>query len=191
MMRTIEAEPDDPAMEVMTNMETTTSHTRRSLVLAVAAVVVVAFILGSLNGRGEITDLGSASGDPNPATEVRYIASMVDAFNDADMNRWRAHFAPDADVFGANIDLESNDDYYAGFMALQHRLEITGSCRSLVDLTARQGNYVGLKVGISLGGGVGGVRMQNQNGVILRLDSTQKGINLNLGPKGVTLKLKE
>ena len=137
MMRTIEAEPDDPAMEVMTNMETTTSHARRSLVLAVAAVVVVAFILGSLNGRGEITDLGSASGDPNPATEVRYIASMVDAFNDADMNRWRAHFAPGADVFGANIDLESNDDYYAGFMALQHRLEITGSCRSLVDLTAR------------------------------------------------------
>ncbi len=53
------------------------------------------------------------------------------------------------------------------------------------------GNYVGLKVGISLGGGVGGVRMQNQNGVILRLDSTQKGVALTLGPKGVTLELKE
>ena len=66
-----------------------------------------------------------------------------------------------------------------------------GEVYDLKKVSDLSGNYVGLKVGISLGGGVGGVRMQNQNGVIIRLDSTKKGIKLNLGPSGVTLKLKE
>ncbi len=71
------------------------------------------------------------------------------------------------------------------------KVSAKGEVYDLKKVSDLSGNYVGLKVGISLGGGVGGVRMQNQNGVILRLDSTQKGIKLNLGPKGVTLKLKE
>ncbi len=71
------------------------------------------------------------------------------------------------------------------------KVSAVGEIYDLKKVSDLSGNYVGIKVGISLGGGVGGVRMQNQNGVILRLDSTQKGIKLNLGPKGVTLKLKE
>jgi len=71
------------------------------------------------------------------------------------------------------------------------KVSAKGEVYDLKKVSDFSGDYVGLKVGISLGGGVGGVRMQNQNGVILRLDSTQKGIKLNLGPKGVTLKLKE
>ncbi len=71
------------------------------------------------------------------------------------------------------------------------KVSAVGEVYDLKKVSDISGNYVGVKVGISLGGGVGGVRMQNQNGVIIRLDSTKKGIKLNLGPSGVTLKLKE
>ncbi len=71
------------------------------------------------------------------------------------------------------------------------KVSAKGEVYDLKKVSDLSGNYVGLKVGIALAGGVGGVRMQNQNGVIIRLDSTQKGIKLNLGPKGVTLKLKK
>ncbi len=71
------------------------------------------------------------------------------------------------------------------------KVSAKGEVYDLKKVSDLSGDYVGLKVGISLGGGVGGVRMQNQNGVIIRMDSTHKGIKLNLGPKGVTLKLKE
>ncbi len=71
------------------------------------------------------------------------------------------------------------------------KVSAKGEVYDLNNVSDLSGNYVGVKVSLSLGGGVGGVRMQNQNGVILRLDFTQKGIKLALGPKGVTLKLKE
>ena len=71
------------------------------------------------------------------------------------------------------------------------KVSAKGEVYDLNNVSDLSGNYVGVKVSLSLGGGAGGVRMQNQNGVILRLDFTQKGIKLALGPKGVTLKLKE
>jgi len=71
------------------------------------------------------------------------------------------------------------------------KVSAKGEVYDLNNVSDLSGNYVGAKVSLSLGGGVGGVRMQNQNGVILRLDFTQKGIKLALGPKGITLKLKK
>ena len=71
------------------------------------------------------------------------------------------------------------------------KVSAVGEIYDLKKVSDLSGNYVGVKTGMALGGGVGGVRMQNQNGVIIRLDSTQKGVALNLGPKGVTLKLKK
>ena len=88
-------------------------------------------------------------------------------------------------------------DYHfsmSGFSLLDFgisKVSAKGEVYDLNKVSDLSGNYVGVKVALSLGGGVGGVRLQNQNGVILRMDFTQKGIKLALGPKGVTLKLKE
>ena len=71
------------------------------------------------------------------------------------------------------------------------KVSAKGEVYDLKKVSDLSGNYVAIKVALSLGVGVGGIRMQNQNGVILRLDATHKGIKLALGPKGVTLKLKE
>ena len=145
MMQRIDAEPDGPALEVitMTDIQTEspteprTGRQRRNVGLAVAAVVVVAGLLGAFSDRGrELADLDTSAGT-GAASEQRFVASMVDAFNDIDPNRWRAHFAPGADVFGADVDLEMNEDYFAGFMALGHRIELTGGCETLVDATDR------------------------------------------------------
>ncbi len=71
------------------------------------------------------------------------------------------------------------------------KVSAKGEVYDLKKVSDFSGNYVGIKTGIALAGGIGGVRMQNQNGVILRMDSTQKGVKLNLGPGSVSLKLKE
>ena len=71
------------------------------------------------------------------------------------------------------------------------KVSAKGEIYDLKKVSDLSGNYVGVKVSLSLGGGAGGVRLQNQNGAIIRLDFTQKGIKLALGPKGLTLKLKK
>ncbi|CDH46198.1 conserved hypothetical protein [Candidatus Contendobacter odensis Run_B_J11] len=38
-----------------------------------------------------------------------------------------------------------------------------------------------------MGGGVGGVQMKNENGVIMRLESRTKGLRFNLSTSGVTV----
>jgi hypothetical protein len=140
MMTAAETQPTPPETEVMMTTETAeaTNSSKRSLVLVAAAVLAVALTVALLDDSGdETTELGPAADGPHQTTEVSHISRMIDAFNEADMDRWRTHFAPGAGVFGASLDLESNNDYYAGFMALEHQLEITGDCASLVDATPR------------------------------------------------------
>ena len=51
------------------------------------------------------------------------------------------------------------------------------------------GTYVQFAGGITLAGGVGGTVLKNQNGVIMRLQSTSQGLQFNLSSSGVTVKL--
>ena len=44
--------------------------------------------------------------------------------------------------------------------------------------------------GITLGGGMGGMVLKNENGVYMHLKSTSEGIALSLGASGLTVKLK-
>ena len=51
------------------------------------------------------------------------------------------------------------------------------------------GTYVQLEGAITLAGGVGGTVLKNQNGVIMRLQSTSQGLQFNLSSSGVTVKM--
>jgi hypothetical protein len=52
------------------------------------------------------------------------------------------------------------------------------------------GNYAAAAAGIAVGGGVGGVTMQNQKGVIINLYSVQQGVQLTIGPQGFNIEMR-
>lgn len=67
------------------------------------------------------------------------------------------------------------------------RMSARGEVYELKDLSQFPGTYVKLDGNIALGGGVGGMTLKNQNGVILRLEGTTQGIQFNIGASGVTV----
>ena len=52
------------------------------------------------------------------------------------------------------------------------------------------GNYAAVGAGIAVGGGVGGITMQNQKGVQIQLYSVVQGVQLTIGPQGFNIEMK-
>ena len=55
--------------------------------------------------------------------------------------------------------------------------------------SAISGAYGALGAGVALAGGVAGLAMQNERGVVIDLSATQQGVKLNLGPQGLTIRM--
>ena len=71
------------------------------------------------------------------------------------------------------------------------KVSAAGEVYDLFDISQFPGTYVAGDYGIALGGGVGGLILKNQNGVILHLKSTMEGIALSVGAEGLTIKLED
>jgi hypothetical protein len=69
------------------------------------------------------------------------------------------------------------------------KLSAVGEVYDLSDVSKFPGTFTKLESSITLGGGVGGTVLRNENGVIMRLTSTSEGLQLNLSASGVTVKL--
>ncbi len=69
------------------------------------------------------------------------------------------------------------------------KLSAVGEVYDLNDISKFAGTFTKLESSITLGGGVGGTILRNENGVIMRLTSTSEGLQLNLSASGVTVKL--
>ena len=69
------------------------------------------------------------------------------------------------------------------------KLAATGEVYDLTDVSKFPGTFTKLESSITLGGGVGGTILKNENGVIMRLTSTSEGLQFNLSASGVTVKL--
>ena len=67
------------------------------------------------------------------------------------------------------------------------RMRAVGEVYDLKDISKFPGTYTKLDAAVALGGGVGGLRMRNENGVIMRLDSRTQGLQFNIGMSGVTV----
>ncbi|MCB1777296.1 MAG: DUF1134 domain-containing protein [Candidatus Competibacteraceae bacterium] len=61
------------------------------------------------------------------------------------------------------------------------KMNATGEVYDLKDISEFPGIYTKLDMGVALGGGVGGLRLKNENGVIMRLESRTQGLQLNVG----------
>jgi len=62
-----------------------------------------------------------------------------------------------------------------------------GEIYNLKRLEDFPGTYVVTGGNVALGGGVGGMQLRNQNGVIMRLQSTSEGLQFNVGASGVSV----
>ncbi len=65
-----------------------------------------------------------------------------------------------------------------------------GEVYDLTDVAKFAGTYVAAEAGFALAGGVGGMVLRNQNGVIIHLRSVSQGTKLQLGTSGLTIKMK-
>lgn len=67
----------------------------------------------------------------------------------------------------------------------------TGEVYNLTDLSKFAGTYVAAEAGFALAGGMGGMVLRNQNGVVMHVHSTTRGARLQLGTSGLSVKLKQ
>jgi len=65
-----------------------------------------------------------------------------------------------------------------------------GDVYNLTDPAKLAGNYVAAEAGIVLAGGVGGMVLRNQDGVVLHIRSVSQGAKLQLGTSGLMIKMK-
>jgi len=67
----------------------------------------------------------------------------------------------------------------------------TGEVYNLTDVAKFPGTYVAAEAGFTLAGGVGGMVLRNQDGVVMHVRSVSKGAKLQLGTSGLNIKLKQ
>jgi hypothetical protein len=70
------------------------------------------------------------------------------------------------------------------------KADAVGDVYNLTDVSKFEGNYLAGEAGFALAGGMGGMSLRNQNGVIMHLRSVSQGAKLQLGPAGMNIKLK-
>ena len=71
------------------------------------------------------------------------------------------------------------------------RANASGEVYNLTDVAKFAGTYVAAEAGLTLAGGMSGMILRNQDGVIMRLHSTSRGARLQLGTSGLTIRLKQ
>ena len=70
------------------------------------------------------------------------------------------------------------------------RASATGDVYNLTEVDKFAGTYVAAEAGFTLAGGMGGMVLRNQNGVVMHIRSTSRGARLQLGTSGLTIRLK-
>ena len=69
-------------------------------------------------------------------------------------------------------------------------INAVGNVYNLKYASDLAGNYVAAGAGLTLAGGVGGISMKNQRGVLINLYTVQAGVQLNIGPQGFTIEMR-
>ena len=70
-------------------------------------------------------------------------------------------------------------------------LTATGQVFNLTNIADFAGDYASVEASAALVVGAGWINMKNEKGVLLALKSEQGGVNLQLGPRGMGVSMKE
>jgi len=71
------------------------------------------------------------------------------------------------------------------------KVSAAGQVYDLPDISKFAGTYAKLDGNATIGGGVGGTVLRNEHGVIMKLNSTQEGLQFNLSANGVQVTLEK
>ena len=71
------------------------------------------------------------------------------------------------------------------------RASAVGDVYNLTDVSKFAGTYVAAEAGFTLAGGLGGMVLRNQEGVVMHIRSTSRGARLQLGTSGLAIKMKQ
>lgn len=85
------------------------------------------------------------------------------------------------------FDIEGIEVGSVGFS----RSTANGTVYNLKSLEDFNGTYTAVGASATVGGGGGVSKMRNQNGVVINLGSTSKGLRMKAGLDGLTVKLKD
>jgi hypothetical protein len=69
-------------------------------------------------------------------------------------------------------------------------INAVGNVYNLIKPADLTGNYVAAGAGVTLAGGIGGVTMKNNRGVLINLYTVQQGVQLTIGPQGFNIEMK-
>ena len=67
------------------------------------------------------------------------------------------------------------------------RMAAVGQVYDMKNVEDFAGTYVKLDGSVALGGGVGGMTLKNEKGVIMSLNGTTQGLQFNIGASGVSV----
>ena len=70
-------------------------------------------------------------------------------------------------------------------------MELSGDVLNLKNLADFNGNYTSFGAGITIAGGGSGATMKNQNGVVMNVVATTRGLTFKLGVDGMKVELKK
>jgi hypothetical protein len=69
--------------------------------------------------------------------------------------------------------------------------ELSGEVFNLKNLADFDGNYAGVSAGITVAGGGNAMAMKNQNGVVMHVVASTRGLTFKLGVDGMKVELKK
>jgi hypothetical protein len=69
-------------------------------------------------------------------------------------------------------------------------INAVGNVYRLTKASDLAGNYFAAGAGATLAGGVGGITMRNNQGVIINLYTVQQGVQLTIGPQGFAIDMR-
>jgi hypothetical protein len=70
------------------------------------------------------------------------------------------------------------------------KMDATGEVHDLKNIADFPGKYFEVKASGTIALGAGGIAMENDKGVVIKLVSKNKGVQLSVGPKGVDITMK-
>jgi len=142
----------------------------------VCATVVGAFLLGTFAAV-------RAADNPKPDATITLTAKAVGAGAGYSWGDGKLHYK------GKTYNI-TVDGLTIGTVGA-NEIQATGEVYDMKSVEDFVGTYAAAVAGATIGGGGGGTTMKNQNGVVISMSATTRGVSLTLGASGVKFALQK
>jgi hypothetical protein len=149
----------------------------------VAVLFIIAMVFGCASSKSSKTAATGAEQKPTeaPSGSIHFEEWQVMAMLGGDWGHGTLGYNGKTYKFKAT-------GMGAGGMGV-NKISATGKVYRLKDIADFPGKYSELRAGITVGEGVGGYYIHNDNGVVLELKTHAEGVALSVGVQGLTIQM--